>query len=153
METTVEAVQQYIVFKLNGQLYGTSIENIEIIEKMKPIMRVPKVPQCVKGVMNLRGEIIPVISLRTQFALEPKETTDKTRIIIVKIEDAMVGLIVDEVKEVIEIQNTQVEVVQNIQGKMKSNDILGVGKVGDNIVTLLNLSNIIDEAFAECDVK
>lgn len=153
METTVETVQQYIVFKLNGQLYGTSIENIEIIEKMKPIMRVPKVPPCVKGVMNLRGEIIPVISLRTQFALEPKEATDKTRIIIVKIEDAMVGLIVDEVKEVIEIQSTQVEVVQNIQGKMKSNDILGVGKVGDNIVTLLNLSNIIDEAFAECDVK
>lgn len=153
METTVEVVQQYIVFKLNGQLYGTSIENIEIIEKMKPIMRVPKVPQCVKGVMNLRGEIIPVISLRTQFALEEKEATDKTRIIIVKIDDAMVGLIVDEVKEVIEIQNTQVEAVQNIQGKMKSNDILGVGKVGDDIVTLLNLSNIIDEAFAECDVK
>lgn len=153
METTVEVVQQYIVFKLNGQLYGTSIENIEIIEKMKPIMRVPKVPQCVKGVMNLRGEIIPVISLRTQFALEEKEATDKTRIIIVKIDDAMVGLIVDEVKEVIEIQNTQVEAVQNIQGKMKSNYILGVGKVGDDIVTLLNLSNIIDEAFAECDVK
>ena len=153
METTVEVVQQYIVFKLNGQLYGTSIENIEIIEKMKPIMRVPKVPQCVKGVMNLRGEIIPVISLRTQFALEEKEATDKTRIIIVKIDEAMVGLIVDEVKEVIEIQNTQVEAVQNIQGKMKSNDILGVGKVGDDIVTLLNLSNIIDEAFAECDVK
>lgn len=153
METTVEVVQQYIVFKLNGQLYGTSIENIEIIEKMKPIMRVPKVPQCVKGVMNLRGEIIPVISLRTQFALEEKESTDKTRIIIVKIDDAMVGLIVDEVKEVIEIQNTQVEAVQNIQGKMKSNDILGVGKVGDDIVTLLNLSNIIDEAFAECDIK
>lgn len=148
METTVEAIQQFIVFKLNEQLYGTSIQNIQGIEKMKPVMRVPKVPKCVRGVMNLRGEIIPVICLRELFKLEPKDYTDKTRIIIVKIEDAMVGLIVDEVKEVIEIQNEQIEAVQNIQGKMKTNHILGVGKVRDDIVTLLNLSNIIDEAFS-----
>ena len=153
METTLETVQQYIVFKLDEQLYGTSIINIQNIEKMKPIMRVPKVPYCVKGVMNLRGEIIPVISLREQFNLEQKDYSDKTRIIIVKIEDAMVGLIVDEVKEVVEIHSAQVEAVHNIQGKMKSNHILGVGKLEDNIVTLLNLSNIIDEAFATNEIK
>lgn len=149
METTFKTIQQFIVFKLNEQLYGISIQNVQIIEKIKSIMRVPKVPNCVKGVMNLRGEIIPVISLRDQFNLSEKEYTDKTRIIIVKLEDAMVGLIVDEVKEVIEIENNQVEVVQNIQGKMKTSHILGVGKVEENIVTLLNLSNIIEEAFSE----
>lgn len=149
METTFKTIQQFIVFKLNEQLYGISIQNVQIIEKIKSIMRVPKVPNCVKGVMNLRGEIIPVISLRDQFNLSEKEYTDKTRIIIVKLEDAMVGLIVDEVKEVIEIESNQVEVVQNIQGKMKTSHILGVGKVEENIVTLLNLSNIIEEAFSE----
>lgn len=149
METTFETVQQFIVFKLNEQLYGISIQNVQIIEKIKSIMRVPKVPSCVKGVMNLRGEIIPVISLRDQFSLSDKEYTDKTRIIIVKLEDTMVGLIVDEVKEVIEIESNQVEVVQNIQGKMKTSHILGVGKIEEDIVTLLNLNNIIEEAFSE----
>ena len=153
MEAAVETVQQYIVFKLDEQLYGISIKNVQIIEKMKSIMRVPKVTTCIKGVMNLRGEIIPVVSLREQFKLDTKEYTDKTRIIIVKLEDAMVGLIVDEVKEVIEIENAQVEVVQNIQGKMKTSHILGVGKVEEDIVTLLNLTNIIDEAFTSEDMK
>ena len=153
MEAAVETMQQYIVFKLNEQLYGISIQNVQIIEKMKPIMRVPKVASCIKGVMNLRGEIIPVVSLREQFKLETKEYTDKTRIIIVKLEDAMVGLIVDEVKEVIEIESTKVETVQNIQGKMKTSHILGVGKIEENIVTLLNLTNIIEEAFTPDDLK
>lgn len=153
MEATVETVQQYIVFKLDEQLYGISIQTIQTIEKIKPIMRVPKVAACIKGVMNLRGEIIPVVSLREQFDLEAKTYTDKTRIIIVKLEDAMVGLIVDEVKEVVEIESAQVEVVQNIQGKMKTSHILGVGKVEENIVTLLNLTNIIEEAFTADDMK
>lgn len=153
MEAAVETMQQYIVFKLNEQLYGISIQNVQIIEKMKPIMRVPRVVSCIKGVMNLRGEIIPVVSLREQFKMDAKEYTDKTRIIIVKLEDAEVGLIVDEVKEVIEIENDQVEAVQNIQGKMKTSHILGVGKVEDNIVTLLNLTNIIEEAFSTDDVR
>lgn len=147
MEHIYDNIQQFIVFKLNEQLYGIDIQNVQIIEKMKAIMRVPKAPLCVKGVMNLRGEIIPVISLREQFELEQIAFTDKTRIIIVKLEEAMVGIIVDEVKEVIEIADQQVEGVQNIQGKMKTSHILGVGKVDDNIVTLLNLTNIIEEAF------
>lgn len=147
MENTVESMTQYIVFKLGEQSYGIDIQNVQIIEKVKAVMRVPKAPYCVKGVMNLRGEILPVVSLRDQFGLEKADYTDKTRIIIVKLEDSMVGIIVDEVKEVIEIEETQIENVQNIQGKMKVNHILGVGKVEDNIVTLLNLPNIIEEAF------
>ena len=153
MEHISETIQQFIVFKLDTQLFGIDIQNVQIIEKMKSIMRVPKVPACVKGVMNLRGEIIPVISLREQFELEHLDYTDKTSIVIVKLEDAMVGIIVDEVKEVIEIANDQIEAVQNIQGKMKTSHILGVGKVEENIVTLLNLSNIIDEAFENEELR
>ena len=153
MESAVETMQQYIVFKLNEQLYGISIQNVQIIEKIKPIMHVPKVATCIKGVMNLRGEIIPVVGLREQFKMEAKDYTDKTRIIIVQLEDAMVGLIVDEVKEVIEIENNQVEAVQNIQGKMKTSHILGVGKVEENIITILNLTNIIEEAFSAEDAR
>ena len=153
MEHMSETIQQFIVFKLDAQLFGIDIQNVQIIEKIKPIMRVPKAPNCVKGVMNLRGEIIPVVNLREQFELPQLDYTDKTRIIIVKLEDAMVGIIVDEVKEVIEIAQEQIEAVQNIQGKMKTNHILGVGKVDENIVTLLNLSNIIEEAFENEEVR
>lgn len=153
MKTTAEAAQQFIVFKLDEQFYGTSIDNIQIIERIKPIMRVPKAPACVKGVMNLRGEIIPVINLRDQFLLAPKDDTDKTRIIIVKVEEAMVGFIVDEVREVLEISADQIETIQNVQGKMRTSHILGVGKTEDSIVTLLNLPPIIDEAFSKQDIK
>lgn len=141
-------MEQYIVFKLDKQLYGLNIQHINNIERMKPIIHVPKVNSCIKGVMNLRGDILPVVSLREQFKLEVKEYTDRTRIIIVELDDAMVGLIVDEVKEVIEVKSTQVEAVSSIQSKMKANNILGVGKIGEDIVTLLNLENIIEEAFA-----
>ena len=147
MDNTNEVIQQFIVFKLEKQLFGIDIQNVQIIEKMKPIMRVPKVPICVKGVMNLRGEIIPVINLREEFEIESIDYTDKTRIIIVRLEEAMVGIIVDEVKEVVEIAQYQIEAIQNIQGKIKSNHILGVVKVDDSIVTLLSLNNIIEEAF------
>ncbi len=149
MDYAVQTIRQFIVFKLDEQLYGIDIQNVQIIERMKPIMRVPKAPDCVKGVMNLRGEIIPVISLREQFELEQLDSTDKTRIIIVKLEDAEVGIIVDEVKEVIELSDVSIEVVQNVQGKMKTNHLLGVGKIqyDNSIVTLLNLENIIEESF------
>jgi len=147
MDYAFQSIRQFIVFKLDEQLYGIDIQNVQIIERIKPIMRVPKAPACVKGVLNLRGEIIPVISLREQFDLLTSEHTDKTRIIIVKLDEAMVGIIVDEVKEVIELAEDQVEAVQNIQGKIKANHILGVGKVDSNIITLLNLSNIIEESF------
>lgn len=149
MEMSMETYQQFIVYKLDEQLYGISIHNVQIIEKIKSIMRVPKVPYAIRGVMNLRGEIIPVISLRELFNLSSKENTEKTRIIIVKLEDAMVGLIVDEVKEVIEINNEEIEAVQNVQGKMNTNYIMGVAKVKENIITLLNLENIIEDAFSK----
>lgn len=153
MENLFEKVQQFIIFKLDEQLYGINIHEVRNVERMKPIMRMPKAPACIKGIMNLRGEIIPVISIRNQFTLEEKTYEDKTRIIIVKPEETMVGLIVDEVKEVMEIKNEQIESVQNIQGKMKTHYILGVGKIEDNIITLLNLTNIVEEAFAAEETK
>lgn len=149
METIYSTTNQFVIFRLESQLYGIDIQSVQIIERIKNIMRVPKTPQWVKGVLNLRGEIIPVLDLSTLFDLNVKNYDEDTRIIIVKIEDTMVGLIVDSVKEVVELENAEIELVQNIQGKMNNNYIQGVGKVQSEeaIVTLLNLKNIIDEAF------
>lgn len=149
MGRSINELRQFIVFKLDEQLYGVDIKNVQIIEKEKPITRVPKAPRCIKGVINLRGEIIPVICIRELFELSFQETTDSSRIIIVKVDESMIGIIVDEVREVIDLDSENIENVQNIQGRIKASHILGVGKLPseEGIITLLNLKNIVEEAF------
>ena len=141
--------KQFVVFKLDEQFYGIDIQTVQIIERIKSIMRVPKAPSCVKGVMNLRGEIIPVVDMRVKFNLDTREYDDDTRIIIVKVEEDMVGIIVDQVREVIELSKDQIEAIPNMQDKTNANYIQGVGKLNDEsmIVTLLNLNTIIEDAF------
>lgn len=139
---------EFVIFNLDTQLYGIDIQSVQIIERIKSIQRVPKAPRCIQGVMNLRGEIIPLINLREQFQLAPKEYSEETRIIIIKLEDTMTGIIVDSVREVLELTSDQIETVQNVQGKMNNNHILGVGKIEEGtIITLLHLKNIVEEAF------
>lgn len=149
MENEYTKGKQFVIFKLANQYYGIDIQVVQIIERVKSIMRVPKAPSCVKGVMNLRGEIIPVVDMRLKFGLEEQEYDEDTRIIIVKVDEDMVGIIVDQVKEVIELSEEQIETVQNIQDRTNSNHIQGVGKLDaeEMIVTLLNLNTIIEEAF------
>lgn len=140
-------VKQYVVFQLENESYGVDIQSVQGIERMKDITRVPKAPDCIQGVMNLRGEIIPVMSLRTKFELEHKEYDDNTRIIIIRIDDSLIGLVVDEVREVLELNSQEIENVQSIQGKVNLNYIYGVGKIkkGTMVITLLNLENLIEE--------
>ena len=141
------SVKQYVVFQLKSEAYGIDIQSVQGIERMIKIARVPKAPACIKGVMNLRGEIIPIMNLRNRFEIEDKEYDDHTRIIIVRLEDSQIGLIVDEVKEVLELHNDEVENVQSIDEKINFNYIAGVGKTkqGSKVITLLNLRTLIDE--------
>lgn len=137
-------IRQYVVFKLGNEEYGIDIQKVQIIERIQNITRVPKSPFFIKGVINLRGEIIPVMSLRSKFDLEEDEYVDETRIIIVEIDDNKIGMIVDQVKEVIQISTEAIENVQGFTSDINLNFIQGVGKVNDHIVTLLNLKSIID---------
>lgn len=136
--------KQYVVFKLGNEEYGIDIQKVQIIERIQNITRVPKSPYFIKGVINLRGEIIPVMSLRSKFGLQKDDYNDETRIIIVEIEDSKIGMIVDQVKEVLQISSQAIENVQGFTSDINFNYIQGVGKVNDHIVTLLNLKNIID---------
>lgn len=136
--------KQYVVFKLGNEEYGIDIQKVQIIERIQNITRVPKSPYFIKGVINLRGEIIPVMCLRSKFGLQEDDYNDETRIIIVEIEDSKIGMIVDQVKEVLQISSQAIENVQGFTSDINFNYIQGVGKVNDHIVTLLNLKNIID---------
>lgn len=101
---------QYIVIRLGDEQYGIDIRYIDNIVRMQHITRVPKVPAYLKGVINLRGEVLPVMSLRLKMGLEADELTRATRIIILKLEQqGSVGIIVDEVKEVVTLGTSEIE--------------------------------------------
>lgn len=135
--------RQFVVFKLGKEEYGIDIQKVTTIEKIMTIARVPKTPDFVKGVINLRGEIIPIMDLRARFGLPAIEETDETRIIIIKIEEVSVGVIVDAVLEVIQLAEDSIENITNFSNDLSMDYILGVGKVDDRIVTLLNLEKLV----------
>lgn len=134
---------QYIVIKIGDEQYGIDIKYIDNIVRMQHITRVPKVPSYLKGVINLRGEIVPVMSLRLKMDLEKDEITKGTRIIILKVEQyGMVGVIVDEVKEVVTLENSQIEKVAYDSKEEKTNYINGIGNYEGGLISLLDLNTV-----------
>lgn len=136
---------QYIVVSLGIEQFGIDIKYVDNIVRMQKITRVPKSQPFFKGVINLRGEVVPVMSMRNKFGLEDDEFTDKTRIIILKPEQRdAIGVIVDSVKEVVELENDSIEKVQS--GKEdKMRYINAVGKNQGNLISLLNVSSVIED--------
>lgn len=141
--TVVNGAKQYIVVKLDNEQYGIDISFIDNIVRLQQITRVPKAQYFFEGVINLRGEIIPVMNLRNKFDLEPKEHTNSTRIIIVKPENnAKIGVLVDEVREVVTLEESAIEKVDYDEQGM---NLIGVGKYFDTLISLLNIQGIIQE--------
>lgn len=135
---------QYIVIKVGEEQYGIDIAYVDNIVRMQNITRVPKVAPFLKGVINLRGIVIPVMSLRVKMGLEDDVITKNTRIIILKLESqGTMGVIVDEVKEVITISNEQLEkVATNNTSADKTNFVSSVGKCGEELVSILDLNSL-----------
>lgn len=148
MEVVNNAVdsKQYIVVKIGNEQYGINIKYIDNIVRMQRITRVPKAQHYFKGVINLRGEIIPVMSLRLKFGLEADINTNAIRIIIIKLDaQSPVGIIVDEVKEVVTLEDENVEKVNNTAVEDKNGFLIGIGKHKDELISLLNITNVIVE--------
>lgn len=139
----VKDTTQYIKIKMGDEMFGIDIKYIDNIVRMQSITRVPKVPAYIKGVINLRGEVIPVYNLRLKMGMQEVEETKKFRIIIIKMDGSYVGLIVDEVREVITLQNDLVEKVYRDPNEPTQNFLLGVGKDGDNLISLLDLNEVV----------
>ena len=136
--------KQYIVVKIGNEQYGIDIQYIDNIVRMQRITRVPKAQPYFLGVINLRGEIIPVMSVRLKFGLEADEFTNKTRIIIIKLESQYsVGIIVDEVKEVITLTDDNIENIEYDSKMIKCHIYSGIGKHEDELISLLNISGVI----------
>lgn len=138
--------KQFIVVKIGSEQDGIDISYVDNIVRMQKITRVPKAQAYFKGIINLRGEIVPVMSIRTKMDLEPDVFTDVTRIIILKLEEhGVLGVIVDEVKEVVTLGPDEIDKVAYDAKNSKSNFINGVGKHGEELISLFDTNSIIDE--------
>lgn len=136
-----------IVFKLGTEEYGIDVDQVETIERMVPITRVPKTYSFVKGVINLRGVVIPVIDLRGRFGLEEIEPTDQSRIIIVSVEDMQVGFIVDSANDVIDLDSDVIDTPPEVVGGVKAKYLHGVARISEErLLIMLNLTEVLNKS-------
>lgn len=145
LRTTSETTQ-FIVIKLGDEQYGINIKYIDNILRMQHITRVPKVDSYLKGVINLRGEVVPVMSVRIKMGLPEDVVTKTSRIIIIKLDQqGYIGIIVDEVKEVVTLEAEQIDKVSYEVKEEKGNFISGIGKCEDGLISLLDLNMVVPE--------
>jgi purine-binding chemotaxis protein CheW len=136
---------QLVSFKIGNEEFGVDILNVQEINKMTQITKLPNAPEYVEGVINLRGRIIPVIDIRTRMHLDKKQYDKDTRIIVVEISRIVIGFIVDAVSEVLRIPASITEAPPEIVGSVNSDFIKAVGKLEDRLIILLNLEKIIND--------
>lgn len=140
LEVSEVETKQYIVVMVGDEHYGIDISYIDNIVRMQKITRVPRVQTYFTGVINLRGEVVPIMSIRKKMGLADDVFTNASRIIILKLEDnALLGIIVDEVKEVVNLSEEEIDK----SGKGKFID--GIGKHGDELISLLEINSIIED--------
>lgn len=135
-----------IVFALANEEYGIEVEKVKTIERMMPMTRVPKTYDFVKGVINLRGVVVPVIDLRGRFGLPESEYTDNSRIVIISVNDMEVGMIVDSANDVIDVDSDQIQDPPEIVGGVRAKYLRGVAKVGERLLVLLNLKEVLSKS-------
>lgn len=151
MDQAVRAVGEkegkYLTFTLAGEDYGIGILKIKEIIGMIPVTPVPRTPTFIKGVINLRGKVIPVIDLRLRFELEETDYTDRTCIVVVEVEgkagQVMMGVVVDSVSEVLNIKGEHIEDTPSFGTRLDIDYILGMAKIGREVKILLDIERVL----------
>lgn len=145
-----ETDQKLLTFSLGSEGYGVSILKVKEIIGMMDITSVPRTPEFIKGVINLRGRIIPVLDLRIKFGMEEKEYNERTCIIVAEVlikgVQKLLGVVVDMVSEVVTIANDQIEPPPEYGSRIEHSAILGIGKIKERVIIILD----IDEVF-QCE--
>lgn len=137
---------QYIVVKIGTEQYGIDIQYVDNIVRMQKITRVPKIQPYVKGVINLRGEVVAVMSIRLKMNLPADEFTNSSRIIILKPDSqSEIGVLVDEVKEVVTLEQDEIERTFYDVKDEKTSYISGIGKHNGELISLLDITSILPE--------
>ncbi len=134
---------KYLTFVLNNEVYGIEILKVREIIGFMDVTNVPQTPDYMKGVINLRGKVIPVIDLRLKFSMVEGEQTPETCTIVVEVDCASIGLIVDRVSEVMEINGDEIEDAPQFGHGIDTDFIMGLGKAKDAIVILLDIAKVL----------
>jgi purine-binding chemotaxis protein CheW len=138
---------KYLTFRLAEEEYGLEILKVQEIIQMQMVTRVPRTPEYVRGVINLRGKVIPVVDLRRKFALDAAPDTEKTCIIVVQTGflevKVTMGIIIDEVKEVLDIRAENIEQTPAFDASVNTEFILGMGKIGGSVKILLDIDKVL----------
>lgn len=138
--------QKLLTFSLGGEGYGVSILKVKEIIGMLEITSVPRTPDFIKGVINLRGKIIPVMDLRIKFGMDEQAYNERTCIMVVEIEfkgvQRLIGVVVDMVSEVVNISADEIEPAPEYGSKADHNFILGIGKIKDRVVIIIDISEV-----------
>ena len=141
---------KYLTFVLGQEEYGLEILKVREIIGYMSITAVPQTPDYVKGVINLRGQVIPVVDIRTLFGMEPKDVTDETCIIVVEITHSKrtfnTGVVVDRVSEVLDINGDDIEDAPQFGSSINTEFILGMGKVNNAVKILLDIDKVLDRS-------
>jgi purine-binding chemotaxis protein CheW len=138
---------KYLTFRLAEEEYGLEILKVQEIIQMQAVTKVPRTPDYVRGVINLRGKVIPVIDLRKKFGITSVNDTEKTCIIVIQIAQnsgrVVMGIIIDEVKEVLDIKAENIEETPNFGISIDTQFIMGMGKIGQSVKILLDIDKIM----------
>ena len=137
---------QFVIFQLGSEEYGVNISQAKEIIKPKNITNVPNTPEHVLGVINLRGQIVPVIDMKKRFSIELNDKQDdSSRIITVEVNDALIGIKVDGVNEVVWLDQDKLEPAPEVAGGLRQEYLIGIGKIGDRLLVLVDLNKILFE--------
>ena len=146
-KTMEKAAGKYLTFDLAEEEYGLEILRVREIIGMMEITPVPRTPEFVLGVINLRGKVIPVADLRTKFGLPYKEPDDRTCVIVVEVqngkETVQMGIVVDRVNEVVDVKSQDIEPTPSFGVSLETSFILGMAKVGDKVKILLEIDRVL----------
>jgi purine-binding chemotaxis protein CheW len=135
---------KYLTFSISNEVYGIDIGDITEIIEMQKITEVPDMPKYVKGVINLRGRVIPVMDLRLRFNIDEREYDDRTCVVIVNVEDTSIGFVVDRVLEVVDIPEGNIDPPPQFKSASGFDKyVTGIGKVGEDVKILLDATKII----------
>lgn len=147
---STDELLQMVVFQLGGEEFGVEIMKVQEIIRMPEITQIPQSPDYVEGVINLRGRIIVVINLDKRFNLKSKDVDEHSRIIVVELDDSVVGMIVDSVNEVLRIPSSSVDPAPElVMSKISRKYITGVGKMDNRLLILLDLAKVLDKKEVE----
>jgi len=147
-ETVAGDMVLYLTFSLGNDLFGIQVSEVREVIEYKQVFKIPRVPEYLKGVINLRGEVVPIIDLHSRFYNKVSCVIGTTSIVVVEVDDdnhkIPIGVMIDSVKAVTELYSNKIEAVPEIGSKIRSDFVEGIGKIEDQFVILLNVKNILN---------